>query len=88
MTKKEKLLNFISNDVDISINKKLIVIEVPIDIHSDDDYITYSDVVSRSFSMPNDLIIKIIQENFSDNLKGKYPYDNKTSYEIKSWSTE
>jgi hypothetical protein len=88
MTKKQELLDFISVNVNININKKLTLTEVPIEIHPDDNYITYDDVISRSLSMPNDVIIKIIEENFSDNLQGKYPYDNKTLYEVKSWSVE
>jgi hypothetical protein len=88
MTKKEELLNFITTNIDIDTNKKLIVVEVPTDIHPDDNYITYDDIISRSLSMPNDLIIKIIEENFSDNLQGRYPYDNKTLYKIKSWNVE
>lgn len=85
MNKKQQLLNFINTDIDNNVGKKLVLIEVPIDIHPDDNYITYSDILSRSLSMPNDIIIKIIEENFSDDLQGRYPYDNKTLYEIQSW---
>jgi hypothetical protein len=84
MNKKQELLNFINTYVDNNVGKKLVLVEVPIDIHPDDNYITYSDVISRSLLMPNDLIIKIIEENFSDNLQGRYPFKNKNLYEIQS----
>jgi hypothetical protein len=84
MNKKQELLNFINTRVDNNVGKKLVLVEVPIDIHPDDNYITYSDVISRSLLMPNDIIIKIIEENFSDNLQGRYPFNNKNLYEIQS----
>jgi hypothetical protein len=84
MNKKQQLLNFINTDIDNNVGKKLVLIEVPIDIHPDDNYITYSDVISRTLLMPNDIIIKIIEENFSDNLQGRYPFNNKNLYEIQS----
>jgi hypothetical protein len=84
MNKKQELLNFINTYVDNNVGKKLVLVEVPIHIHPDDNYITYSDVISRSLLMPNDLIIKIIEENFSDNLQGRYPFKNKNLYEIQS----
>jgi hypothetical protein len=84
MNKKQELLNFINTCVDNNVGKKLVLVEVPIDIHPDDNYITYSDVISRSLLMPNDIIIKIIEENFSDNLQGRYPFNNKNLYEIQS----
>jgi hypothetical protein len=84
MNKKQELLNFINTCVDNNVGKKLVLVEVPIDIHPDDNYITYNDVISRSLLMPNDIIIKIIEENFSDNLQGRYPFNNKNLYEIQS----